>query len=156
MTGEDAARMVRKERIYLQNILKDFKAEQGDFRPAEGMMNVAQQVYHIAHTVRWFREGAFGEGFNMDFEALEAVNQAPVSLEEAMGVLDKEYDSYAAFLEGQSEADLAAPIPPNPVFGEAPRFVVIFAQMDHTAHHRGSLAVYLRLLGVKPTMIYEE
>jgi uncharacterized damage-inducible protein DinB len=31
---------------------------------------------------------------------------------------------------------------------------VILAQGDHTAHHRGALSVYLRLLGVVPPMVY--
>lgn len=156
MTGAEAAADLRRERHYLQNILKDFKPEHGDFRPVEAMMSVAQQINHIAFTTRWFREGAFGAGFNMDFAMIEAENKRQLTLEEAMARLDAAYDGFAAFLAGLSEADLAAPMPANPIFGEAPRLAVLAANADHTAHHRGALSVYLRLLGITPTMIYEE
>lgn len=156
MNGREAAEMIGRERMYLQNILKDFKAENGTFKPVEGMMNVAQQVNHIAHTVRWFREGAFGAGFDMDFEKIEAMNQAEISLEEALSALNAEYAGYQAFLAPLPEADLMAPMPPNAIFGEIPRVAALMAQSDHTAHHRGALSVYLRLLGVTPTMVYAE
>ena len=42
----------------------------------------------------------------------------------------------------------------NPIFGPAPRHTIIGPALDHTAHHRGALAVYLRLRGKKPAMIY--
>jgi len=35
-----------------------------------------------------------------------------------------------------------------------PRLVVIGAISDHTAHHRGALTVYARLLGKEPKMPY--
>jgi uncharacterized damage-inducible protein DinB len=119
------------------------------------MMTTAQQINHVAQTNRWFREGAFGSGFDLDFEKLEAVNKVEVTLEVAKAELDKQYASLIAFLETQSEADMQAPMPENPIFGNAPKSVVFHAQADHTAHHRGALSVYLRLLGVTPPMIYQ-
>jgi uncharacterized damage-inducible protein DinB len=38
--------------------------------------------------------------------------------------------------------------------GGAPKRAVISGIVDHTAHHRGSLAVYARLRGKVPTMPY--
>jgi uncharacterized damage-inducible protein DinB len=40
------------------------------------------------------------------------------------------------------------------VMGGAPRYAVISAIEDHTAHHRGALTVYSRLRGHVPTMPY--
>lgn len=156
MNGAQAAEMVRRERRFLSNIVKDFKPEHGDFCPADGMMTVAQQIRHVARTVKWFREGAFGAGFNMDFEKLEAEIRNPVTLDEAVAELDEVYDDYIAFLEALTEEDLMAPMPANPIFGDAPKMAAIGAGSDHTAHHRGALSVYLRLLGIKPAMVYEE
>jgi uncharacterized damage-inducible protein DinB len=155
MNGSEAAAIVRAEQKLLGNLLVAFNNEHGDFRPTPEMMSTAQQINHIAQTIHWFREGAFGSGFDLDFEKLEAVNKADLTLEDALADLDRQYASLIAFLETQSEADLQAPMPENPIFGNAPRCVVLHAQADHTAHHRGALSVYLRLLGIKPPMIYQ-
>lgn len=53
-----------------------------------------------------------------------------------------------------SEADLYAPIPDDRIMPGSPRIAVISGIVDHTAHHRGSLAVYARLLGKEPPMPY--
>lgn len=156
MDGQQAALFVNKERTYLRNIIKDFRSEHGDFRPVEGMLTVAQHINHVALTIAWFREGAFGSGFDMDFEKIEKTNHEPVSLEAALTRLDEEYDGYATFLADKTQSELLAPMADNPIFGAIPRISAIFAQSDHTAHHRGALSVYLRLLGITPMMIYAE
>ncbi len=119
------------------------------------MRTVTQQVKHLARTIRWFRDGAFGPGFDMDFQRMEAELQQPATLEEARRQLDDAYDDWIALLETQSADALAQPLPPNHIFGEMPRSTVILAGTDHTAHHRGALSVYLRLLGITPAMVYE-
>ena len=60
------------------------------------------------------------------------------------------------FLEGLSSEELNQLMPDNPFFGAVPRFEVLASAADHTAHHRGALGVYLRLLGIAPTMVYSE
>jgi uncharacterized damage-inducible protein DinB len=155
MTGQEAAAIVRQERTHLMNILNAFPPDQGGFCPAPGMMTAAQQVHHLARTVRWFAAGAFGSGFDMDFEKMEADNRAEIAWDEAMRRINAAYDDFIAFLETLDAAELDVPIPENRVFPEGtPRSAVILAQGDHTAHHRGALSVYLRLLGVVPPMVY--
>ncbi|MFC1561632.1 DinB family protein [candidate division KSB1 bacterium] len=154
MDGKTAAGIVRNERKYLQNIIKDFKPENGGFNPVEGMLTVAQQINHIAHTILWFREGAFGSGFEMDPAVLEKQVMVKVSFEESLKKLNDTYDNWIAFLEGLSEEELNAPLPENSFFGPLPKSMIIYSNFEHTAHHRGALSVYLRLLGIKPTMVY--
>ena len=155
MTGQEAAAIVRQERGYLMNILLAFRSKDGGFSPVPGMMTAAQQVHHLARTIRWFAEGAFGVGFDMDFAKMEADNLAPISWEEAMKKINGAYDDFTVFLETLSVEELDAPMPANTIFPEGtPRSAVILAQGDHTAHHRGALSVYLRLVGVVPPMVY--
>ena len=154
MNGKQAAALLRMERHFLQNIIKDFREEHADFQPAEGMMTVAQQISHIAVTVAWFREAAFGTGFDTDWAKMRVEYMYPRTLAEAVALLDETYNNYATLLETLSEADLTVMLPPNPIVGEVPRFTLIHTQADHTAHHRGELVVYLRLLGITPTMAY--
>lgn len=155
MTGKLAADEIRVEQKLLRNVIKHFRPEHGQFCPIDGMMTVAQQVFHIAYTVKWFQEGGFGSGFNIDFEGMDAECRKPRSLEESVHALDMAYSEYVSLLETKTEGELAEPLPPNPIM-QGPRLVVIGSQRDHTAHHRGALTVYLRLLGITPTMVYAD
>ena len=119
-------------------------------------MTAAQAIKHIAYTTNWFMDGAFGTGFDMDFEQYLEEMKKPVTLEDAMGQLDAAFDKYIALLESKTSEELAGPMPDNKIFGAAPRMVVITSNAEHTAHHRGALGVYLRLLGIVPAMVYSE
>ncbi len=154
MMPDQARELLRNEKKFLMRVLKDFSPEHADFAPAAGMMTVSQQIRHIAETMSWFRKGAFEGTFDMDFERLEGRLREPVTIEQALAELEHAYEDYDSFLAGCTPEDLAEPMAPNPVFGELPRLVVFSAQTDHTAHHRGALTVYLRMLGVKPELIY--
>ena len=156
MTEQPHVMMLETERKHLFNILKDFTPEHSHFRPVEGMMTVAQLIRHIARAMRWFRDGGFGDGFDMDFEKWAAEDHKPVSLADAMDELNRVYDDFTDFLKGKSMDDLMQPMPKNEIFGEAPRIAVLHANQDHTAHHRGALTVYLRLLGVTPALVYSK
>ena len=45
-------------------------------------------------------------------------------------------------------------MPEGPVMGGQPGSEVVRAMIEHTAHHRGALTVYSRLLGKVPPMPY--
>ena len=51
-------------------------------------------------------------------------------------------------------ADLSKPLPPGPVMGGLPMSEVVWAMIEHTAHHRGALTVYSRMLNKVPVMPY--
>jgi uncharacterized damage-inducible protein DinB len=125
------------------------------FRPHESMMTAAQQVAHTAHTVDWFREGAsLPEGFDLDFEKHAHILAAVTSLKAARESLDAAFAKVVEFYAAQTAEQLARPLPPGPVMGGEPISAVVGAILDHTAHHRGALTVYARLLGKVPPMPY--
>lgn len=127
------------------------------FQPEEGMLTVAQQVAHVARTVDWFRGGIERpDGFDMDFAQHEAEAMAVTSLDAARAWYEKAHAAIVARIEAMSDADLMAPLPQGPIMGGAPRMTVVSALVEHTAHHRGALAVYSRLLGKVPPMPYME
>ncbi|MCB2156082.1 DinB family protein [bacterium] len=150
-----AVATVQPQRQFLMNVLKDFKEEHENFKPTDDMMTVAQQIRHIARVTDWFREAGFGAGFNMDFEAEMAEMVKPVTLAQAMAELNEAFDRFMEVAEKATEAEIFAPLPPNPILGEAPRIVIFSANADHVAHHRGALTVYQRLLGMTPRMAYD-
>ena len=127
------------------------------FAPEEGMLTVSQQIAHVAHTFDWFIEGAFSEsGFNLDFEKQEEKLRKVTSVEAARHWLEKSVEYALTMIEEKTDEELEALLPPGPVLGGMPRYSIGPAVTDHTAHHRGSLAVYARLLGRTPLMPYGE
>ena len=141
---------------FILPIAEDFEEKDAGFAPQEGMMTVVQQIRHTALTVDWFWEGAFsGNGFDMDFEKHMAEAAKPSTVAEAVQLLKDSHERCIKALESMSDEELMEPMVANEIFGEAPKSIVFGPTSDHTAHHRGSLAVYLRLCGKTPKMIYD-
>lgn len=130
--------------------------EDSTFAPAPGTMTAAQHVAHVAQSVDWFREGVWGRGWEMDFEAMWSEIEPHRSLLGARNWLDDALTRFREQVAGLSDEDLARPLPPNPIFGELPTYHVVEALLDHNAHHRGSLAVIARLRGRTPEMPYAD
>ncbi len=125
------------------------------FAPADGLFSVAQQVAHAAHTIDWFFAGAFDpNGFDMGFEDHDRKIRNVRSLTEARAWLQRALDNGRAVVRSKSEAEWSAPIVPGVVMGGMPRTTIFGGITDHTAHHRGALTVYARLLGKTPPNPY--
>ena len=131
--------------------------DEGDsqFCPRDGMMSVAQQVAHAAQTLDWFVQGASRpEGFDLDFETHAKALAAMTSLAAARQALEAAYSNAITFLRSRTPEDLAKPLPAGPIMGGQPVSDIVWAMVEHTAHHRGALTVYSRLLGKTPPMPY--
>lgn len=128
--------------------------EDATFAPADGMFTACQQVAHVAQTIDWFVEGAFGAGWNLDFAAHETTVREITNLLAARDWLSRAVESAVSVLESKSPAELAAPFPEDGILGGAPRSSVVTAIAEHTSHHRGALAVYARLCGKTAPMPY--
>lgn len=125
------------------------------FAPQPGMMTAAQQVAHTAQTLDWFIDGVSRpEGFDLDFEKHAKAIAGVTSLDAARRMLETAYARAIQFLRSSSPEDLARPLPPGPVMGGQPVSDIVWAMVEHTAHHRGALTVYSRLLGKVPPMPY--
>jgi len=127
------------------------------YAPQEGMYTVVNHVAHTAQTVDWFIDGMLSpNGFDMNFEKHIQAALTCTSLTEAKAWFAKSLSTAAKTISSKTEEELRAPLPAGPIMGGAPRLVVIGAISEHTAHHRGALAVYSRLLGYEPKMPYGE
>ena len=125
------------------------------FRPREGMMTVAQQVAHTALTLDWFIEGVSRpEGFDLDFEKHAKALEGVTSLAAARQMLETAYANAVHYLRSRSPEDLSQPLPPGPIMGGQPISDIVWAMVEHSAHHRGALTVYSRQLGKVPPLPY--
>jgi uncharacterized damage-inducible protein DinB len=149
------AEQLKSTKEFFDRSTRPLAEEDSNFKAFPEAFTVAQQVAHTAQTIDWFFEGAFRpEGFDMDFEKAAQETMAITSLAAARKMLDEAFAKAIGAAESKSAEEWAAHLPPNPIFGEVPRFVIIGGLVDHTAHHRGALTVYTRLLGKIPPMPY--
>jgi uncharacterized damage-inducible protein DinB len=142
---------------YFDRSTRALTEEDSGFAPKEGMYTAAQQVAHVAQTVEWFVDGAFAPGgFPMDWEKMDQEVRAVKSLAEARAWLDRAVAHALAQIDAKSDEEWKSPLPEGPIMGGLPRYLVFGSLNDHTAHHRGALTVYARLLGKVPPMPYME
>ncbi len=140
---------------FLSRTCSVFTEDDSDYAPTGGQFTVAQQVAHVAQTIDWFMAGGFSEeGFDLDFAAHQQAIRKVNSLAEAFVMLAQSVDAATATLADKTQDDMMAPVAEGPVMGGEPRAAVVGAIAEHTAHHRGSLAVYARLRGYAPPMPY--
>lgn len=129
--------------------------DDSQFVPAEGMYTVASQVYHVGDMINWFVDGAFGEGWGMDFDKHVADAQACTSLAQARELLASAIQRAVDVIGSKSEEELTITMDDDdPIMPGAPRGEVVSGMEEHTAHHRGALTVYARLLGKVAPMPY--
>jgi uncharacterized damage-inducible protein DinB len=127
------------------------------YRPKEELFTVAQHLAHIAQCVDWFMDGAFQPtGFDMNFEAHQQKISAVTSIKEAKKWLKVSFGDAVKIVGCKTQKQLGEILPENPILGKKPRYIFITALLDHTAHHRGALTLYARLLGKTPKMPYME
>lgn len=139
---------------YMKTTVSAFDEGDSGFAPQPELYTVAGHIAHAADSVDWFVEGAFGDGWNMNFEGLIAAARGVTSLDDANAWLERAYAAAIAAIEAAPDEVLLAPIPDERIMRGAPRAAIVGAIVDHTAHHRGALTVYARLLGKVSPMPY--
>jgi uncharacterized damage-inducible protein DinB len=141
---------------YFDKTISVCEESDSDFQPQEGMFTLAQQVAHVAQTIDWFLDGMFSDrGFDLNFEAHQKVILMQTSLNESKKWLAKSFEEFRQKLQSVDDEVLKERLPPGPIMGGVPRYIIVGALSDHTAHHRGSLSVYIRMTGKIPPMPYE-
>lgn len=154
MNANSYANAIRNAKTFFDKSTSALEEADSGFTPKPGMYSAAQQVAHSAHTVDWFVTGAFGGGFDMDFAGHDAMVRKVTSLKEARAWMDRSVEKAVREFGSRSQEDLAKPLPQDGIMGGMPIGSCAFGIAEHTAHHRGSLATYTRLLGKTPPMPY--
>lgn len=156
MRPDEMKKTLEGMREFFNRSTRPLAEQHSSYAPKEGLFTTAGQVAHVAQTVEWFYDCAFSENWRMDFESMDREVRAINSLAEARARFEAAVDKAIEVAGSHSAEEWATPFPPNPIMGEVPRFSIIGAVTDHTAHHRGALTVYQRLLGLTPPMPYME
>ncbi len=150
----DFTKQLLASQEFLERSSSLLEESDSQFRPAGGMMTAAQQLAHVAQTVDWFVQGVSRpEGFNFDFDQLAKALEGVTSLTAAREMVKTSYANAIEFLRARTPEELAAPIS-GPFLGGQPVSDIVWAIVEHSAHHRGALTVYSRLRGKVPPMPY--
>lgn len=153
---ESLIEQLKNQQYFFMNTISCLSEEDSSFKPKEEMYTVAQHVGHAAETVDWFLEGAFGnKGFDMSFDNYEERMKQYTSFDKCVQQFNDAVANGIEKLKAVPDSELTAPITAQIMTG-APKMAVVGAISDHTAHHRGALAVYARLIGKTPKMPYGE
>jgi uncharacterized damage-inducible protein DinB len=155
MSPNAYATPIRQSLKFFSKTLSVFSEDDSSYAPAPGQFTVSQHVAHVAQTIDWFMVGGFSDkGFDLDFAAHHAAIREHNSLEESLIWLVKAVDAAAAILDEVTPEEMMEPIAAGPIMAGEPRAAVIAAIAEHTAHHRGALAVYARMRGYTPPIPY--
>jgi uncharacterized damage-inducible protein DinB len=142
-------------REFFERSTRVLEEADSNFAPKEGMFTVAQQVAHAAQTVEWFMKGAF-TGFELEFARMDNEVRSVKSLKAAREWFAKACDTAGSVIDAHSDAEWGGKLAEGPIMGGMPRIAIFGALTDHSAHHRGALTVYSRMLGKVPAMPYME
>jgi len=154
MTPQEIKQALKSMQEYFNRSTRPLAEEHSMFAPAQGLFTVAGHVAHVAQTIEWFFEAAFCEKWRIEFEEMDREARSVASLAEARAWFERAISKATAVAEAHDETEWATVFPPNPIMGTVPRSAIVAACTDHTAHHRGALTVYQRLLGLTPPMPY--
>ncbi|KAB2960361.1 MAG: DinB family protein [Thermoanaerobaculia bacterium] len=150
----EALQQIAAIRRFFERTTGGLEEKHSGFRATPETRTVAGQVAHVAQTIDWFREGGLEDRWRLDFETMMAETDRVTSLAAARAWLEEAWNRLEAAVRALPETRLEEPMAPNPILQERRRYGAIEAITDHTAHHRGSLAVCVRLLGEVPPMPY--
>lgn len=151
----DIATQILASRDFFERSTSVLEEADSEYRPREEVMTVAQQVMHTAQTLDWFIDGVTKPGgFNLNFEEAAKQMKETKSLAAARACFSKATERAIEFFRSTTPEELSRPLPPGPIMGGQPITDIVWAMVEHTAHHRGALTVYARLLGKVPPMPY--
>ncbi len=148
---------VHRMKTFFDRTTSVFDEADANFAPSPGTFTTAQVVAHVAQTIDWFMDANFirPDGYSMDFEAMDKELRKVASLAQARQWLERSCARAAQLALNATDEQLNTGIGvPDPILDGAPRSVAFWAMEDHTAHHRGALTVYARLLGKVSPMPY--
>lgn len=173
---------VHLHKTAFRRTMECFQESDSTWRPVEGALTVADQVLHVINSNEYVLSGLFGpfdgmgpasrweRGFadmswtnyanSGEFDQYlptgPELREARGSLSLALSLFDRHMDALAEKLAALTEEELNGSPLENPLFPVEgmTNADLLDSLFDHTAHHRGALSSYARLLGYDPRLPY--
>ena len=129
-------------------VLKAVPDAKSDYRPDPHARTAWELAWHIANTDVQFLDGIADLNFKM-----ETPENKPKNIAELVAWYEKSFKQAADRVRAMSPAQLGTPIEFFGVFN-LPAVSYLGFLNNHSIHHRGELATYLRPMGSKVPSIY--
>jgi len=138
----------RREAETTKKVISAVPDAKADYRPDPKARTAQELMWHLANTDVQFIDGIADLNFKM-----ENPEHAPQTAAEITAWYDERVKSGLARIEAMSAEQLLTPIAFFGVFNLPSVFYLGFLN-NHSIHHRGELATYLRPMGSKVPSIY--
>jgi uncharacterized damage-inducible protein DinB len=133
-----------------KKVLSAIPEDKKDFRPEPHARTAWELAWHIANTDVQFLDGIADGQFKMESPA---ETDKPKTIEELLSWYDRNIARSSARVRELTPEQLMSPIEFFGVFNLPAAFYLGFLN-NHSIHHRGALATYLRPMGSKCPSIY--
>jgi uncharacterized damage-inducible protein DinB len=138
--------------------LEEVPAGKYDWKPHDKSMIFGYLAQLVATMPSWMAMGITKNELDVAPAGGSAMSNEKLETGEALvKALDKSAGEARAALKGTTDEFLMTPwklLARGQVVQDTPRWVMIQDTLNHWAHHRGQMSVYLRLLGAKVPSIY--
>jgi uncharacterized damage-inducible protein DinB len=141
---------VAREMEITKKVLGAVPDAKSDYRPDPHARTARELAWHIANTDVQFLDAIADMKFAMD-EAPRA--NKPTNSAEMVAWYDREMKRGIERVRAMSPAQLLTPVDFMGIFNMPAAFYLAFLN-NHSIHHRGELATYLRPMGSKVPSIY--
>ena len=129
-----------------------------DWKPHDKSMILGYLANMVATMPQWMAMGVTQNELDVAPASGSAMSREKLETSDALvAALDKSAAAARAALHGTTDEFLLTPwklLARGQVVMETPRWEMIQDTINHWAHHRGQMTVYLRLLGAKVPSIY--
>lgn len=154
--GQMLAAELKQEAISTRKMLERIPSEQFQWKPHEKSMPIVSLAGHIADMIGWADITIKHD--ELDFEKTDTTPKSYSDASELVAYFDRNLSTAIETLSSVSNETLMQPWrlrSGEKIFFEMPKAAVMRSMvMNHIIHHRGQLAVYLRLLDVPVPSIY--
>jgi uncharacterized damage-inducible protein DinB len=141
---------VAREMETTRKVIAAVPNDKRDYRPDPHARTAWELAWHIANTDVQFLDGIADMKFTMDDPAR---TNKPANIADLAAWYDREMKRGIGRVRAMSPAQQATPVDFLGVFNMPAAFYLAFLN-NHSIHHRGELATYLRPMGSKVPQIY--
>jgi uncharacterized damage-inducible protein DinB len=160
MTSEQATFLAKQYAQLMQGefpatckVLAAVKDDNRNYRPDDKSRTAWELATHLATADIWFLDSILNGTFSWDPAKVKEVEGQFKSVAEVVAFYEKTFPQKLQAVQAMSGDALARPLD---FFGMMQMPAVSFVGManNHSTHHRGQLAAYLRAMGSKVPAIY--
>ncbi|MEZ5289499.1 MAG: DinB family protein [Vicinamibacterales bacterium] len=151
--AQQYSQLMQGEFAATKKVLSAVKDDTRDYKPDAKSRSAWELATHLATADVWFLDSILSGKFEWDAEKVKAAESSFASVADVVAFYEKTFPEKLQALAAMAPADLAKPID---FFGMMQMPAASFLGManNHSIHHRGQLAAYLRAMGSKVPAIY--